>query len=564
MDNNIINKNRYKKITRNDKVKKNTKALKKVKKVSTYKDFNKKNIVKKENVNYKNINIDNNKNKKKKIKKSKILKIVIAIFVLVLITYVSRNIENIEDSPILKVFSSNDKNTKTSNYDFKIAINNLGDTNYINITNIVANEFLKKSNLSLLTYDKEYNIHYEVAKNIEKTNNKEYWIELKSEYKVSLDDIVNSINKIKEAKEKNVYYANLKNISEVKIENEKLKITLTSDDPYFIYSLNFPIYETDAFNDNNKYTFSSQSNENLIKYIRNDNNSNEILKSINITNYSDYDKMIEDFRNNSIDMFLSSSYNTMQLLGKHEYGIKKYRNGETVFLLGNKESTLFKQKEIRQALAYGINRDELIKKLESTYAELIDIPFIYSTVKYKYDLTGAKNGLIAASWKQINNNIYSKKIDDKDITADLKMLVIKDDTNKKIIAEGIKEMMLEIGININIEYLNEEEINEKIEKSEYDLLLTTLYIGDNPNIEYIKKYLNINEDTDKAFKNFENSDILNVSTNLQNLQNILSQEIACIGIYAKDTNVVYQTYVKGIEDIGYMKIFDNIDNISVE
>ena len=39
-------------------------------------------------------------------------------------------------------------------------------------------------------------------------------------------------------------------------------------------------------------------------------------------------------------MFTASSDSIMQLIGKREYNVKKYRDGETVFLLGNKDSAL--------------------------------------------------------------------------------------------------------------------------------------------------------------------------------------------------------------------------------
>ena len=49
--------------------------------------------------------------------------------------------------------------------------------------------------------------------------------------------------------------------------------------------------------------------------------------------------------------------------------------------------------------------------------------------------------------------------------------------------------------------------------------------------------------------------------NIQNLEYVLSNEVACIGIYARNINLVYQKYISGFDNINYMKIFDNINNI---
>ena len=49
--------------------------------------------------------------------------------------------------------------------------------------------------------------------------------------------------------------------------------------------------------------------------------------------------------------------------------------------------------------------------------------------------------------------------------------------------------------------------------------------------------------------------------NIQNLEFVLSDEVACIGIYARNINLVYQKYIYGFNDINYMSIFNNINNI---
>ena len=116
------------------------------------------------------------------------------------------------------------------------------------------------------------------------------------------------------------------------------------------------------------------------------NSSKSSLGVISLTNYENTDDMVDNFRNGNIDMFTASSDSIMQLIGKREYNVKKYRDGETVFLLGNKDSALYKKKEVRQAIAYAINRDEIVKNVDMKFSEVIDIPYIYSDIKYKYDL----------------------------------------------------------------------------------------------------------------------------------------------------------------------------------
>ena len=40
---------------------------------------------------------------------------------------------------------------------------------------------------------------------------------------------------------------------------------------------------------------------------------------------------------------------------------------------------------------YSLNRDEIVKNSDNNFIEVIDLPFLYSTIKYKYDVVGARN-----------------------------------------------------------------------------------------------------------------------------------------------------------------------------
>ena len=50
-------------------------------------------------------------------------------------------------------------------------------------------------------------------------------------------------------------------------------------------------------------------------------------------------------------------------------------------------------------------------------------------------------------------------------------------------------------------------------------------------------------------------------SNISNLQNVLSTEVACIGLVARNTNVVYQKNINGFNDLGYMEVFNDFKNI---
>lgn len=531
----IINSNRYKKTT-----------VKEIKK----KKANLKNVNRK-------VNVKNNKSRKKD-KKNQAFRIIICIAILFVIGILSKKIVKLEDIPLVKVFFNDDNKDFVKNYSFKIGINNIDCSDIKSSKNITLSELARMSNFSLIEFDEDYKINYIVAKKITTTDNQTFLVELNDEYKIVASDIKNCIENLLNLSETSIYYSNLKNINSIDIiDNNTLNISLKEKDAYFVYSLNFPLF------DNNKklkslYTL-SECTKDFIKFTN--NKSNEKIESVVIKNYTSDDELVEDFRNQNIDMFTTTSENTINLIGKYEYSIKKVRNGESIFLLGNKESTLFSKKEVRQALAYSLNREELVKKISNSFGEVIDLPYIFSKTSYKYDTYAASNVLSAKGWKKAGG-IYTLNNDGNKQDLVLKVLVNKDDQIKVKLAYNLKEMLEKNSIKLDIQFLSESEIIEKISNKDYDLVLANVNMNENPDISYIKDYLSVNDNVKSYIEDIENNtDIDILSEKILNLQKVLSEEIACIGICAYDTDIIYQKYIVGFEDLKYLNIFNEFNSI---
>lgn len=557
MNPHIINPHKYKKISRNEKLKKDKKSIKNIKS-GRYKKSSYSNITSSGNINKTTIR----KSKKVSTKNRNsifmtVIKVACLILVLVGIGYLSSFIIDMENNPILSVFNNDNNKVKlAANYDLKIGVNNIDVDK-----NVLINELHKYSSRKLVTYDEDYNIVYDLAKKITKIDDKTYEIQIKD-----VSDIANVIFTIDKLKgtNNNIYYKYLSNISSINVkDNNIIQVILNNANPYFVYSLGFNIQLKDANaekqNSNlNKLNFSNNSGN--ITFTRNDEIGRDIVKTISFKNYTDGDSLVSAFRNDEVDVFLTSSEEDMRLIGQHEYGVKKYRDGETYFLFGNKNSKLFKLKEVRKAIAYSLNRTEIAKEISSTFTEVIDIPYIYSNVGYKYDIYGAENALIAESWNK-NSGIYNKVLEGAHVNLELNLLVNIDDVTKLDIAENIKQMLETSGIRINLNKLKESEIAQKVSKGEYDIVLSSVYINGNPDISYLYDYININDNISASINKLNTSSIEDMSSNIRNLKDVLSSEIACIGIAARNTNVVYQKYITGFENISYMNIFKDLKSI---
>lgn len=563
----IISSHRYKKTTRkevankkkNNKIKYSTKTKKandlkyKKNKLNSIKQSNK---IKKST--YSSLNSENIRLKygKKKIYIPTIFKVGIVIIAIVSIGFLSRKIVSLENMPILSVFSNKDSNVNLQkDYALKLGISKLDTTDTLTSKNIILNELFLNSSFRLIQINNDYTINYLVASKIEKISNKEYLIYFNKEYDIDYSDLNDAINKIKSAGESNIYYKNVSNIKEIASENGYIRILLNKEDPYYIYKLDFPLNIESKKLD---YTLENVYDTSIsFKRLKSDST----IESITLTNYLDTDNMVADFRDDKIDIFFASSDSIMQLIGKHEYNVKKYRDGQNIFLLGNKDSQTFKIKEIRKALAYSLKREDIIKEINNTFSELIDLPFIYSDIKYKYDIYGAENELLSNGWKKVDG-IYTKNVDGVDIKAELNILVNEEDATKLKIANMIKEMAQNVGIKININTVKSVDFQAKVQNKEYDIILADVYTNQYPDIEYLKDYLNINEEINNAFNNvYTSNNVEELQQNIKSLQEKLSSEVACIGILARNTNVVYQKYITGFDYTNYFKVFSNFNNV---
>lgn len=570
MSANIINSHRYKKTTR----KKANENKERIKANQKYKKEKLKNLKEKRknevkdsyiklnnnfNSNY-NTNLNNNTNKnKKKTRKYNfpgLLKIIGLVACIALIAIISRIIVKKENEPVVQAdFNTEKKVSLVQDYNFKIGMSKLDSTNYLSSKNIILNELVSSLSNKLISINKDYSINYIVAKSIKKVSNKQYFIELNPDYNVKVEDIKNTINEIKSAGDKNIYYECINNIWSIDEQGKnEFSITLKQDDPYFVYNLTFPILNT-----GNNYPYDIKNEgESSVLFTR--KKSNSTLSTIQFTGYSDIDNLIEDFKNGKIDMFTASSDSIMQLIGKYEYNVKKYRDGQNIFLLGNKDSKVFSQKEVRQALLYSLNREEIVKKINSTFSEVIDIPYICSSIRYKYDIVGAKNILIQYGWKN-EKGMNKKTVGEEELTLELTLLVNEKDNTKVKIADMIKDMAENVGIRINIKKAKDAKLTELIKNKSYDIILADVYVNDKPDITYLEEYININDKVNSALNIVKQSSIEDLPKNIATLQDVISDEIACIGILARNTNVVYQKNINGFEDINYMKVFYNLENI---
>ena len=473
-----------------------------------------------------------NKPVKKKIRKRKNARrnnIIVCVVFLIIIAVISRAILKEEGEPFIpEIF-------KTANEQI-ITLGVITEENLLaeDTKNILVREMNNYANDVLIRVDEEYNVEYVALDSVNKLSNSEYELIVNKKY-------VDHINNIKNVLENNDQIENIKDIS---VSDNVIHVKLACDNPYFIYSLEIPINT----NINCYYNLSGSSNENKVVYDREKNANIEIPKQIVITKYKDMYKAVTAYKNNEINMLVTSKSNVQNMLGKYEYNIKSYRNGETLFLFANPKSEVMQDKTVRQSIMFGIDRENIIKEVIDNMGNTIDLPYIYNITKYRYDIYASENILLSNGYTK-KNKVYTK--DSK--VLELTLIVNKEDAEKVEVANLIKNNLSSIGIKINVEKLSEEKLKNRISKGTYDIVLATLNLTKSPDISFVKDNLIGVEGT-----SLDNVTDMKSLLELNTIQKDMSNNITCIGIYAKTNYVIYDDSVVLLDNISYKNILKDL------
>lgn len=549
MEKKYINESRYKKEAL--KKRRNSKTVKSnLKSKNKQEPQNKKRPKNSEKVNSR-VNVA--KKKPSKIKKqTRTVNIILCVIILVIIAIVSRAILKEDNESFIPFDFFQEKNDAV----VKIGIITNDDLLNNNTNNIVINELYRYSRDTLLAINEDYSITYKCLSGVTKISNKEYILVRNEESNVTVHDIKSSLDSYRNNKD-SVYYENLASVDSITvIDKNKLRVKLKTESPYFIYHLAISL---NSSKDRTNYEQDSSSNSKKLIFNRSEHADRQLPNQIIVFKYKDVYEAVKAYKNKDIDIFLTNSKNVVDILGKHEYNLKTWKNGETMFLLLNPQSEICSKQEARKAVAYSIDRDSIIRDILKSKGEKIDLPYIYDVVKYKYDIYAAENLLLTNGYKK-TNKVYSITQGGKRTTLEFDLIVNKSDSVKVNIANNIKKNLDAIGLKINVEKINEKQIETRIKNGNYDLILANIDLNNIPDISFVEKNLFITDEVAKAIEQVNNSTILELPKNLKVLQNCLSQDVSIIGLYSDVSYLIYRGNSITTNDVTYMNLFDGMLN----
>lgn len=284
----------------------------------------------------------------------------------------------------------------------------------------------------------------------------------------------------------NSYYAQrFSNVANLKVNGQnQIIFTLNKPDKFFTNNLDFPIIKYNTVNqdlpigcgkyyvEKNELSYSLKINSNYHKNIETK------FTSIPLNSFPDYQSMILGIKTNQISALFTdlsqgeiSTTNTLT---------KNVPLNNMLYLGFNGENGLLSQKQVRQAISYGIDKQTILSKAFSSRGTVANIP---CNPNFNIDNNLTIENMITYNLEKSNKMLddagFTKK-DDEGFRVDnsnnriiVNILVNKDNIRKKNMANIIKDMLKVIGLDSSLKEVAYQEYLENINKKSFDI-----YIGE--------------------------------------------------------------------------------------
>lgn len=494
------------------------------------------------------------------------------------------------------------KEVNTQKQEEKIIKNiRLGIANFDTINPILSNN-QSVQNVSKLIYDsllnitQDYKIQTCLANEVSKVNATTYLVKLREGVRFSdgtileASDVQFTIDKLKQEGVNSIYTNNVRNIIQVDVVDEHtIRIILNEEVPFFEYNLIFPIlsykyYGQEDFLNTNKNNlpigtgrFSIIKNDEKSIILKKNNqwwniqNSNTNLEEIQINKYSTVSEKYNEFKAGNIDLLHTTNMNFEQYAGTIGYSVKEFAGKRTDFLAMNTQNNILSNVEVRQAINFAINKQNIISSIFKDKYHASNFPldygnYIYKTdiIKNEYSQDNAKSVLIGNGW-EYKQNSWRKSINYYQRRINLNLVVNESNAERTSVAENIKTQLEDIGIRINIIKSSDAQYYKYLENKNYDMILTGIYHSNSPDLT---AFLGNNN-----YSNYYNEEIISILNEIKNITDekilkekyericeIYNTEIPYVMLYHNSEAVLSNYDLQTSIQANSYNIFYNIEN----
>ena len=382
-----------------------------------------------------------------------------------------------------------------------------------------------------------------------------------------------------------IYKYNVDHIINVEvIDATTIKLTLDSDIPFFEYNLTFPIMSSNYYYGEDFFTSTkipigtgrykiTNTSTNSITLAKNEKwksftGIEEVkIENIKINLYSSMGEAYNSFKIGNVDILNTSNPNFQEYIGTIGFNKTDYAGRQFDFLSLNCTDTILQDKAVRQAISYAIDKSNIVSSVYNNQNVVAEYPLDYGNYLYTnnnassgYNAEQAKKVLEDGGWTYINNR-WKKNIDGSTKTLRLKITVCSDNEARIRVAEVIEQQLEQIGIDVTINKVSNDQYNNYIDNKDYQILLTGVYTSYSPDLTYFFAPGNLeNYSNEKMFELIKNASIIKDTKQLkdiyQKIYNLYKEDVPFIGLYRnKNMTISTQSLIGTVEPNNYTSFY---------
>ncbi|HHY83530.1 MAG TPA: peptide ABC transporter substrate-binding protein [Clostridiales bacterium] len=320
-----------------------------------------------------------------------------------------------------------------------------------------------------------------------------------------------------------------------------------------------------------------------IKLVQNKNwwNGSSYIKSILGKSFASNEEARNAFNDGEIDLVDTAVVYANTRLNRSNSSHYKYLTSIFEFLALNNNNPLFQDKNIKKAMAYAIDRKDIISKVYLNNAETVDVPipsnsWLYDSSYriYDYDADQARRLLAEAGWKDSDGDgILDQDIDGKKVDLAFTLLINSDNDYRRDTANLIARQLELVGFKVTVEMLPWEKLRDEVmPKGDFDAVLTAYsldYVHDlrfafhssqiGNGLSNFIRYKNEELDNllDSAAKAYTEEDRLKAYLEIQKH---FTEQLPIISLYFRTGSLLVDDRVKGVQRISELNIYKNISD----
>ena len=441
----------------------------------------------------------------------------------------------------------------------------------------------------LMTLTKEYKLETCLAKEWAKQNETTYLIKLRDDKKWSdgqkftADDVKYTIDRLKDTN--TIYASNVESVVMVEVvDNTTIRITLSQEVPFFEYNLTFPILSKSYYSDKEftadivptgtgMYSVVEVQENALIlnknKYYWNDE-KNLTLEKITINLYSSVGELYNAFKMGNIDFISTQNSNLQNYIGTIGYQKKEMKGREHDFIAFNTQSTILSQLNVRKAIAYSIDKTNIVSSVYSDKYYTSSFPLDYGSWIYQqqdvssgYNLDQAKQLLIDDGWNY-KYKYWQKTVNYRTQRISLNFVVKASDTTRVNVAENIKAQLGNQGIRVNLIKASDSQYNSYLTNKNYDMILCSINLSISPDLSTFFGANNLANYTNETVTNIMNevkniTDTEKLKEDYKKLGEIYKSDVPYLSLYNNKYTVAYSKNLAGTVESNWFYQFYHIE-----